>query len=153
MKTCIKYLSLAAMVVLVACSNNKTASPDVNTITKNESSNTAKQGDGIIGEWNMKYLAQDPNGNKILDEEEKQAANKNMNEYLQFNEDGSCRFYFTKTEGRYEVKEEKDKQVIYIYDKSNERVARYVLLSVNQTELVLMEYGGGGVDFHVFERI
>ena len=113
-------------------------------------------GDGITGYWKLTLEAYDDNGNKVLDEAERKKGIKNRYTF-RFNADGSCKIQESFA-GRYEVKTEGGKQMLYVYRK---RVVGeedkdpvpdvYRIISLGKTEMVLLE-NEGNLTFWVFER-
>jgi len=112
--------------------------------------------DNISGFWKLKLEAYDDNGNKVLDEAERKKGFKNRYTF-RFNPDGSCKIQEAYS-GRYEVKSEGSKKVLYVYRK---RVVGeeekdpppdiYLITSMDKNELVLLEREGN-LTFWVFER-
>jgi hypothetical protein len=154
-----KYFSLFFALLLFACDGNNTSPEAVtSTNTNSESANAekttktnAEQGNGKIGEWQLKYIAIDQNRNKKIDEDEIKNAITQANDYFRFNADGSCLYTQIKLNGRYEVKDKDGKSKLYIYA-GNEEVNKYDILSVNTNELQLLHYHGEN-SFHVFKRL
>lgn len=152
---------LYACVLLISCNNNQApetklaetaAQPEVaaNTAT-NQSS-----GDGIAGYWKLTLEAYDENSNKILDEAERKKGIKNKYTF-RFNADGSCKIQES-FPGRYEVKTEGGKKVLYVYrnrvvgEEDKDPVPDvYLITSMSKNEMVLLEKMGD-LTFWVFER-
>ena len=138
---------------------DKTGGPDMNNATTesimNEPSNEDKQGDGIVGKWNLIREAYDKNHNKILDAEERNKGFANKYFY-QFNRDGTCLIHTMKFKGHYKIAEEKGKKKLTTYwdeaEQKGQTEAKYTIISVNKDELVLLE-GIGDHTFWVFKRV
>jgi hypothetical protein len=114
-------------------------------------------GDDITGFWKLKLEAYDNNGNKILDDDERKQGIKN-NYSFRFNTDGSCKIVEA-YKGRYEVKTESNKKMLYVYrnkiegqEKKDPPPDIYHIISMNKNELVLLE-DEGDLTFWVFERL
>ena len=147
------------LVLLVFCNNNKavqetSANGRVEAASNKETDQSP--GNGITGYWNLALEAYDDNGNKILDEAERRKGIKNRYS-LRLNSDGSCKIQEV-YKGRYEVKTEGDKKMLYVY---RARVAGeedqdpppdiYRIISASNNEIVLFE-NEGNLTFWVFER-
>ncbi|HKP32887.1 MAG TPA: lipocalin family protein [Chitinophagaceae bacterium] len=147
--------------VLFACNNNnaqdaKTAEVKEESKAAANTENNQPSGDGIAGYWKLKLETSDDNENKILDEAERKKAFKN-NYTFRFNADGSCKIQESFA-GRYEVKTEGGKKMLYVYRK---RVVGeedqdpvpdvYRIISMDKKELVLLE-SIGNLTFWIFER-
>ncbi|HEY0680495.1 MAG TPA: lipocalin family protein [Chitinophagaceae bacterium] len=159
MKLCPSILCVCA--ILISCSNdqaqeNKVAdTPKQSEVASNAAANQTS-GDGIVGYWKLTLEAYDDNGNKVLDEAERKKGIKNKYTF-RFNADGSCKIQES-FPGRYEVKTEGGKKVLYVYRK---RVVGeedqdpvpdvYLITSMNKNEMVLLEKIGD-LTFWVFER-
>ena len=152
-----------AFALLIACGNNKAAQETTVAETKQQPEVAATttrdrpSGDGIIGSWKLTLEAYDNNENKILDEDEKKKGIKN-NYSFRFNADGSCQIQ-QMFKGRYEVKTEAGKKMLYVYRKKVEGEEEkdpppdiYRIISISKTELVLLETEGN-LTFWVFEKI
>ena len=114
-------------------------------------------GDDITGFWKLKLEAYDNNENKILDDDERKQGIKN-NYSFSFNADGSCKIVEA-YKGRYEVKTESNKKMLYVYrnkiegqEKKDPPPDIYHIISMNKNELVLLE-DEGDLTFWVFERL
>ena len=112
-----KFPFLFSALLLFACSNNNTTASDKATTAANEAASEVKttetsgeQGNRPVGEWRLKYIAIDDNGNKQLDENEIKNArtqvNDYYNDYLKFSADGSCLFSKAKSKGKYKIEDE-----------------------------------------------
>ena len=152
MKNAIQFFVLIALVQF-SCSNNKSnESTTTSTTQSTATSNEAKQGDGIVGEWEQILVARDDNRNGKLDDEERknaftQAQNK---DYLKLNSDGSAVFTQIKVKGRYELKAESNgRKKLVLYDKDNNDENRGIVYSVTEDELILFK---GGSVFSVYKR-
>lgn len=158
-----KSILIACVVsaLLVACNNNAEETKVAETskhqpeIASNIQTNQPS-GDGITGLWKLKLEAYDDNGNKILDEAERNKGIKNRYMF-RFHADGSCQIQEV-YKGRYEVKTEGDKKMLYVY---RNRIAGqeekdpppdvYSIISMTKNELVLLE-DLGNLTFWVFEK-
>jgi hypothetical protein len=158
-----KFSFLFTALLLFACGNNNSTASDEATIATNKSAGEEKttaasgeQGNGIVGEWQIKYIATDENGNRQLDENEIKKArtqvNDYYNDYLKFSADGSCLFSKAKSKGKYKIEDESGQSKLYIYDLYNNEVYNYTIFSVSKDELRLVAYGGEN-SFLVFKRI
>jgi hypothetical protein len=152
-----------AFALLIACGNNKAAQETTVAETKQQpevaAATTRDQpsGDDIVGNWKLTLEAYDDNSNKILDEAERKKGIKN-NYSFRFNADGSCQIQQI-FKGRYEVKTEGDKKILYVYrnrvvgeEEKDPPPDVYRIISMNKNELVLLEQEGN-LTFWVFERI
>lgn len=151
-----------ASALLLACDNNKAAEqttvPASDQTAELASANTTDQpaADDITGQWKLKLEAYDNNENKVLDEDEKKKGIRN-NYSFRFNTDGSCLIQQV-FKGRYEIKTEGGKRMLYVYRKKVEGEEEkdpppdiYRIISLNKNELVLLEQEGN-LTFWVFER-
>lgn len=150
----------AIALVLASCGNNNAQETTADTPKQSDAASTTAttqpSGDGIVGYWKLTLEAYDENENKILDEAERKKGIKNKYAF-RFNADGSCKIQES-FPGRYEVKTEGGKQVLYVYRK---KVAGeedqdpvpdvYTITSIGKTEMVLLEREGN-LTFWVFER-
>jgi hypothetical protein len=152
-----------AFALIVACGNNKAAQEKPIAENKQQpevASNTQPtqaSADDITGQWKLKLEAYDNNENKVLDEDEKKKGIKN-NYSFRFNADGSCQVQ-QMFKGRYEVKTEGSKKMLYVYRKKVEGEEEkdpppdvYRIISMSKTELVLLE-NEGNLTFWIFERV
>ncbi len=113
----------------------------------------ANQVNNLTGEWQLVMKASDLNRNGKLDDDERKDAITQVQDYLRFNSDGTCQFYTFKMKGRYELKPQSDgKQLLYLYDKNNNREGRGIVLSVTQNELILLSHSVGSM-FSVYKRL
>ena len=106
------------------CSNEKTTEKtesasagngqETAVVTENsqESESAASQG-GITGDWKLDWEVFDDNGNWKMEPEEKAKAYRN-NYRLLLRTDGSSRIQ-NMFNGRYEIKEENGRQMLYVY--------------------------------------
>lgn len=156
-----KFPFLFSALLLFACSNNNTTASDKATTAANEAASEVKttetsgeQGNRPVGEWRLKYIAIDDNGNKQLDENEIKNArtqvNDYYNDYLKFSADGSCLFSKAKSKGKYKIEDESGQSKLYIYDLYNNEAYNYTIFSVSKDELQL--YAGEN-SVLVFKRI
>ena len=110
----------------------------------------------LIGEWELKLKVDDLNRNGKLDDEERQKAVTQVKDYYKFNSDGSCLFYTFKNKGRFEVKTRTSdgKQIVTVevLDQDNKRVMRGSIVSLTETELVLVSYSIGTI-FSAYKRL
>ena len=109
----------------------------------------------IVGEWKLYWEAKDENKNDKLDENERKSGRSNTNYYYRFNADGTCEIYLKGLKGHYDIKNEGNKKKISIYsDEEGTKglVAVWVLISVNEDELVLLE-GTGEIQIWAFKRV
>src|SRR6185503_5915002 len=138
-----------AFALLIACSNNKATIENKIDETKPKAELAANTGsnqtpaDDITGQWKLKLEAYDNNENKVLDEDEKKKGIKN-NYSFHFNADGSCQIQ-QMFKGRYEVKTEGNKKMLYVYRKKVEGEEEkdpppdvYRIISLSKNELVLL---------------
>lgn len=147
--------------LLMSCNNDKAQETKVadaqkQTEVASGTETNAPSGDGITGYWKLTLEAYDDNGNKVLDEAERKKGIKNKYTF-RFNADGTCKIQES-FPGRYEVKTEGGKQMLYVYRK---RVVGeedqdpvpdvYRVVSMGKTEMVLLE-NVGDLTFWVFER-
>jgi len=162
-KNKMKVSFLFSALLLFACSNNNSTASDKATTAANESASEVKttatsseQGNGIVGEWQLKYIAIDENRNKQLDENEIKNArtqvNDYYNDYLKFSADGSCLFSKAKSKGKYKIEDESGQSKLYIYDLYNNEAYNYTIFSVSKDELRLLTAAGEN-SFLVFKRI
>ena len=160
MKPNIFFLTICSL--LIAC-NNKAAqesSPAKSEQKPEVAANTQanqSSGDDIVGNWKLKLEAYDNNENKVLDEDEKKKGIKN-NYSFRFNADGSCQIQ-QMFKGRYEVKTESDKKMLYVYrnrvvgeEEKDPPPDVYRIISMNKNEMVLLE-NEGNLTFWIFERV
>lgn len=151
MKT--RLLLIASIVLFNSCgSNNDDASTkSANQSTSETAVNNTKQGTGITGEWEQVNTILDQNGNNLLEEEEKQKpmSTKIGSYYLKFNSDGTCLVGEMKFEGKYELKDDKGEQTIFIQSGDPQRLR---IKSLKGDEMVLMPSGAPGT-FLVYKRI
>jgi hypothetical protein len=119
------------------------------------SSGTIPSGmENIVGEWELTKTIADHNGNHVIDPDEDKEAMTNMQDYFEFNADGTCKYTIVKLEGRYEiVTKDNGRKKLVMYDRTGAEVnrGRYIL-SVTDKELVLIILMGGS-DFQVFRRL
>ncbi|GAB4026027.1 hypothetical protein GCM10028809_08760 [Spirosoma gilvum] len=107
----------------------------------------------LIGQWQLTQKIIDSNANNKIDEAERKEAITQAQDYLRFNNDGTCEFYTVKVKGRYELKPQSSgKQALYLIDKDNNREGRGVIESVTATELILVSHSSGTV-FSVYKRL
>ena len=147
-------------IILISCNNTSSESKVADTPKQNEVASTTEpaqsSGEGITGFWKLTLEAYDDNSNKVLDEAERKKGIK-KNYTFRFNADGSCKIQES-FGGRYEVKTEGGKKVLYVYRK---RVVGeedkdpvpdvYLISSMNKNEMVLLEKIGD-LTFWVFQR-
>lgn len=151
-----------AFVLMIACSNNKATSEATVAETKQHPgvapvrATEQPPGDGIAGTWKLRLECYDDNGNKIPDDTEKKKGIKN-NYVFRFNTDGSCLIQQV-YKGRYEVKTESDKKMLYVYrnrivneEEKDPPPDVYRITSMSKNELVLLETLGD-LTFWIFER-
>lgn len=113
--------------------------------------------EGITGYWKLKLEAYDNNSNKILDEDERKKGIQNRYSF-RFNADGSCQIVDA-YKGHYEVKTESKNKMLYVYrnkvagqEEKDPPPDVYRIISISQTELVLLE-NEGNLTFWVFQRV
>jgi hypothetical protein len=158
-----KFSFLFTALLLFACSNNNSTASDKATTAANESvseekttATSGEQGNGIVGQWQIKYIATDENGNRQLDENEIKNAstqvNDYYNDYLKFSADGSCLFSKAKSKGKYKIEDESSQSKLYIYDLYNNEAYKYAISSISKDELRLMADPDVS-SFVVFKRI
>ena len=146
--------------IIISCNNSASETKVADTAKQNEVASTTDtnqpSGDGITGYWKLTLEAYDDNGNKILDEAERKKGIKN-NYTFRFNADGSCKIQES-FGGRYEVKTEGGKQVLYVYrnrvvgEEDKDPVPDvYLITSMSKNEMVLLEKIGD-LTFWVFQR-
>jgi Tfp pilus assembly protein PilP len=118
-------------------------------------SGTIPQGmENIVGEWELTKIIADHNGNHVIDPDEEKEATTTMQDYLEFNADGTCKYTIVKLEGRYEiVTKNNGRKKLITYDRTGTETnkGRYIV-SVTDKELVLNIIMGGS-DFEVFKRL
>ena len=147
-------------IVLISCNNPASETKVADTPKQNEVASSTEpsqsSGEGIPGFWKLTLEAYDDNGNKVLDEAERKKGIKN-NYTFRFNTDGSCKIQES-FGGRYEVKTEGGKQVLYVYrnrvvgEEDKDPVPDvYLITSMNKNEMVLLERIGD-LTFWVFQR-
>lgn len=110
--------------------------------------------ENIVGEWELTKIIADHNGNHVIDPDEDKEATTNMQDYLEFNADGTCKYTIVKLEGRYEIiTKDNGKKKLVTYDRTGTETntGRYIV-SVTDKELVLNIMMGGS-DFEVFKRL
>ena len=152
-----------AFASLIACGSNKaeeeikTSGTDQKTDAATNPATGQSTGDEITGQWKLKLEAYDNNENKALDEDERKKGVKN-NYSFRFNPDGSCQIQ-QMFKGRYEIKTEGSKKMLYVYRKKVEGEEEkdpppdvYHIISLGKNELVLLE-NEGNLTFWVFERV
>jgi hypothetical protein len=164
-------IAIAAMfIVTTSCKSKaqKDAEDYMNKIEKTVKENSPASNDAqqktlaalpgdmkdIIGQWELTKIIADHNGNHVIDPDEEKDATTNMQDYLQFNADGTCKYTIIKLEGRYEiVTKDNGRKKLVTYDKTGEETnkGRYII-SVTDKELVL-NIMMGGFDFEVFKRL
>jgi hypothetical protein len=148
------------LVLLVLCNNNEAAQETTVTNKQVEAASNKETdqspGNGITGYWKLTLEAYDDNGNKILDEAERKKGIKNRYS-LRLNTDGSCKIQEV-FKGRYEVKTEGDKKMLYVYrdrvvgeEEQDPPPDIYRIISASKNELVLLE-NEGNLTFWVFEK-
>jgi len=165
MKNLVVVLFITGSLLLHSCSDNtenknsavenngKTDTP----IASNASLNEEVQGDGIVGEWQLKMKISDSNGNDKIDEDEKKdpmTVGDILNEdYLKFNADGSGLIYTIKKEGRYELKESSSgKKYVTWYDQQNNVLRKMGhVFSVTKDELIFLDKFAGAT-FSIYKR-
>ena len=110
----------------------------------------------LIGEWELTLKVDDLNRNGKLDDEERRKAVTQVKDYYKFNSDGTCLFYTFKNKGRFEVKtrtnDGKQLVTVEVLDKDNRRVMRGTIVSLTDTELVLVSYSIGTI-FSAYKRL
>jgi hypothetical protein len=153
---------LFAFITLASCNTHKAPETDV-ADTKQKSvdiSNTETNkvlADSLIGYWKLRLEAYDSNDDQMLDEAERKKGAPN-NYSFHFNADGSCKKQET-IQGRYEVKFEEDKRMLYVYpeplvDRDGRTYVTdvYRITSMTVNEIVLLETIGN-LNFWVFQRV
>lgn len=160
------FLLLAT--ALIACNNDKgpqkteSATTTAQETTGNNDSpgeTTVASNGGITGSWKLDMEVFDDNGNWIMEPEERAKAYKN-NYSIQLRPNGSARIQDL-FNGRYEVKEEKGRQMLYVY---RERVVgqededpapdKFHITSVAPNELILqVVMMGEPSSFWIFKRV
>lgn len=160
-----KHQLIIVTILLAACGSNGINPVSTSANSNSQASNDANAGtttnnqsNGIIGEWRLKFIAGDKNGNKILDDNERKEASKGeMDDYMRFNADGSCEVTIHKLQGKYEIKEEKGISRLFIYSgnnlgNKNYLIGKYRIGTITKDELVLLQMFGG-TDFMVYKRL
>jgi uncharacterized lipoprotein NlpE involved in copper resistance len=133
---------------------NSPSSADAQQKAGASSSSVPKGMENIVGEWELVKTIPDHNGNHVIDPDEDKEALTNMQDYFQFNADGTFKYTIVKLEGRYEiVTKDNGRKKLMMYDRTGTEVnsGRYIL-SVTDKELVLNIIMGGS-DFQVFKRV
>lgn len=161
----IQYISCCLFLpLLLACNNakeNGTRQGPITTPMAKDSLEKTSSPDGqnsLVGTWKLQLDVFDDNQNQVMEEEERKKGFKN-NYVLQLKADGSCRLQQT-YDGRYEVKTEKGKQMLYVYRKKLEGHETkdpvpdiYEIKSVKGDELILMPLVAGfASDFWIFKK-
>jgi hypothetical protein len=158
-----QLIVFSACGLLIACSNNN-AAPETTIAQTKQQPETASStgtnqpsGDGIVGVWKLTLECYDDNGNKTPDDAERKKGFKN-NYSFRFNTDGSCQIQQV-YKGRYEVKTEGDKKMLYVYrnrivgeEEKDPPPDIYRITSMSKNELVLLEDIGNRA-FWIFERV
>ena len=150
-----------AWALLVACNNNAQETKVVETpkqqteIASNTQTSQASE-DGITGYWKLNLETFDDNSDKILDEAERKKGFQKRYSF-RFNADGSC-LVEEVYNGRYEVKTEGDKKMLYVYrswiigeEAKDPPPEVFRIISISKNELVLLE-NMGNLIFWAFER-
>ena len=150
------FLIVSVCFAITCCSNNTTkdtsAEKKVEDISVADKENVPTDPNSIVGKWALTLEADDENGNKMLDEEERKKGKPNTY-YYQFKADGTC-IIFQNEKGHYEIKESGGVKKLYTYYDEGQNKgpeAQYFIKSVNKDELVLLE-GMGELVFWVFKR-
>ena len=148
MKT--NYLFIVSLVLVSSCgSNNDGASTKSADQTNSETAIiNSKQGDGIVGDWELVGFVGDTNDNLQIDEEErKNLKEASYKDYMTLNSDGTGLFTIAKMEGRYEIKadESNGRKVMTWYDKANGPHRVGSIMKVTKDELTIKEPGGNGL--------
>lgn len=118
--------------------------------------------DGLIGDWKLSLETYDDNHNKKLDDDERKKGFPN-HYFYRFSADGSCIISpFANNQlksgfkGHYVVNEKNGKKIITTYwdeaEQKGQQESQYTIVSVNQTELVLLETTGDHT-FWIFKRV
>jgi hypothetical protein len=171
MKTCFLMLIIALLMATASCKSKaqKDAEDYMNkiekTVKENSPATDAQQKTNaaapipedmknIVGEWEMTKVFGDHNGNHVVDADEEKDGTTNMEDYLELNADGTCKYTAFKLEGRYEiVTKDNGRKKLVMYDRTDTETnkGRYIV-SVTDKELVLNIIMGGS-DFEVFKRL
>ena len=133
---------------------NSPANADAQQKTSASSFTMPEGMENIVGKWELTKTIADHNGNHVIDPDEDKEALTNLQDYLEFNSDGTCKYTIVKLEGRYEiVTKDNGKRKLMMYDRTGTEVnrGRYIV-SVTDKELVLNILMGGS-DFQVFKRL
>ena len=118
--------------------------------------------DDLIGDWKLSLETYDDNHNKKLDDDERKKGFPN-HYFYRFSADGSCIISpFANNQlksgfkGHYVVNEKNGKKIITTYwdeaEQKGQQESQYTIVSVNQTELVLLETTGDHT-FWIFKRV
>ena len=153
-----KLLALGYLVFLPALGMRAVTIQDDPIMTKIQST----VGDGLVGDWKLALECYDDNHNHQLDDAERKKGFAN-HYFYRFSADKSCIISPFATnqlkngfKGHYVLLEKNGKQVITTYwdeaEQKGQKEAQYTIISVNKTELVLLETTGDHT-FWIFQRV
>lgn len=155
-----KFTCLFCLFTVISCGGIGNAEMASDNATGTSSSrpattaNDASSVDGIVGQWELKYIAVDKNMNKELEQAEIDKAITQAKDYLQFNADGSCLFTPLKTKGQYKIVEDKGRKKLQIFvaEYGDKPYNKYDIKSVTKDELQLLKFSGE-YSFQVYKRL